>query len=433
MRWLKTARFKSCCVAAVLACSTAPEEGPPSILLVTLDTLRVDHVGAYAPGGKHTPALDALAAEGLVYENAYTTMPITGPAVLSLFTGLLPSAHGSRANGQPLALSALPRNLVGHLADAGYATAAFGTTSLLSYRFTGLDRFDVYDTPRGDEASGDNYTRLGEEAVNAALEWLGSEERRPVFLWVHFYDAHAPYGIREDWPAEDPFDWSGYGWVEAELYPDAPSRARMRKRYARGVREMDEFVGRLIRGVRDLLRRPPLVIAVADHGESLDEHLDTRGYAYDHGEFLDAESVRIPLLLAGPGIAPGRSAGTASILDLYTTILEAAEVGDAAAESEGRRDLRRPSNAPRAVGIERRAVRRSDNRVVDFLRRHAGAAGSARELVIVAEDGSVTLGVDAGPLVELARERAEVVGRVRVLAEPDAETLETLRSLGYVE
>ena len=168
MRWPKTARSGSCWVAAALcfvaasACSTAPEEGPPSILLVTLDTLRADHVGAYAPGGGQTPGLDALAAEGLVHENAYTTMPITGPAHLSLFTGLPPSAHGSRANGQPLALSVLPRNLVGHLADAGYATAAFGTTSLLSYRVTGLDRFDVYDTPRGEEASENNYTRLGD-------------------------------------------------------------------------------------------------------------------------------------------------------------------------------------------------------------------------------------------------------------------------------
>ncbi len=133
---------------AWLACA-APPDGPPSILLVTLDTLRVDHVGAYSNGAAATPALDALAAEGLVHENAYTTMPITGPAHISLFTGLQPSAHGSRRNGQPLALSMVSRSLVGKLAEAGYARGAFTATSLLGYRFTGLSDFDVYDEPGG--------------------------------------------------------------------------------------------------------------------------------------------------------------------------------------------------------------------------------------------------------------------------------------------
>ena len=131
---------------------------------------------------------------------------------------------------------------------------------------------------------------------------------------------------------------------------------------------------------------------VADHGEALDEHLDARGYAYDHGEFLDPEVVRIPLLLAGPGIAPGRSTQTVSIRDVYTAILEAAGIGDPTAAQEGRRDLQRPSDATRAVGIERRAIGESDRNAVSFFRFHAGAAAEGRRLVVVGEDGGATLG-----------------------------------------
>ena len=101
MRWATWSRATGAFlgVAIVLACGTPPSDGPaPNIVLVTLDTLRVDHVGAYGDGRGITPNLDRLAARGLVHENAFTTMPTTGPAHLSLFTGLLPSEHGGRAN-----------------------------------------------------------------------------------------------------------------------------------------------------------------------------------------------------------------------------------------------------------------------------------------------------------------------------------------------
>jgi arylsulfatase A-like enzyme len=397
---------------------------PPSILLVTLDTLRRDHVGVYADGGGFTPSLDALAAEGLVHEAAYTTMPTTGPAHLSLFTGLYPSEHGARRNGEALPSRLAQRELAARLRGNGYATAAFLTSQLMSRAATGLRGFEIYDAPSGT-------LRPGENAVDAALAWLRAERRRPVFLFVHLYDAHAPYGSADEKRRSFPVERGAYGWIdEPGRYATAEERRDMAERYARGVGSADAALGRLVAGARAQLEPPPFVAVVADHGETLADHLEERGYAYDHGEFLDAESVSVPLLLAGPGVEPGRSPGTASIRDLYTTLLAAAGIDDGEAAAAGRRDLRRPSATRRVVGIERR---RFGGRVRDAVRSHGAAAADGARLVIVAEDGNATAAPDAAAagLLEAARER---LGRHAERLEPlDAETREALRDLGYAE
>ena len=117
------------------ACSRPPPG--PSILFVSIDTLRTDHVGAYGDERGLTPNLDALAAGGLVHERAYTTMPTTGPAHLSAFTGLYPSEHGARSNGEPLPQRFSSRELAHRLRQRGYATAAFVTTRLMAISPTG--------------------------------------------------------------------------------------------------------------------------------------------------------------------------------------------------------------------------------------------------------------------------------------------------------
>lgn len=406
---------------ALAACGEAPRG--PNVLLVTLDTLRRDHVGAYGSDAGLTPSLDALAAEGLVHDAAYTTMPTTGPAHLSLFTGLHPSEHGGLSNGETLAPHVAERELALRLRRSGFATAGFVTTRLIGSRATGLRGFEIYDGPRG-------ALRHGEDAARAALAWLDVERRRPIFLWVHLYDPHAPYGSADEKRVSFPVDRTHYGWVDAERYADPAERARMAERYARGVRSVDKALGVLVAGVRERLASPPLIVVVADHGECLAEYLDERGFAYDHGKFLDNEVVEIPLVVAGPGVVPGRSGGAASIRDLYTVILEAVGLGDESAAAEGRRDLRQPSNARRVVRIERR---RFLSRVRDEVRAHAAAAADGASLVVLAEDGSVSLGDEgASDLVAEAGAalRAEVGGEVRVL---DPETERALRDLGYAE
>ncbi|MEE9606219.1 MAG: sulfatase [Myxococcota bacterium] len=405
------------------ACSPAPT--PPSILLVTLDTLRRDHVGAYGSPLGLTPHLDALAAEGLLHAAAYTTMPTTGPAHLSLFTGLQPHQHGGRRNGEPLLPEFAAREAAALLREHGYTTAAFVSSTLISPSATGLRGFEIYDAPH-------EPLRASDAVVSQALAWLNVEPRRPVFLWVHLYDAHAPYGSADEKRRTLPVDVSSYGWVDPDRYPGPADRVEMEARYARGVASADAALGRLVAGVRARLEQPPLVIAVADHGESLSEHLGERGYAYDHGKYLDEEGVAIPLLLAGPGVTPGRSTGTASIRDLYTTILEAAGVGDGLARQEQRRDLRRPAEQRRIARIERRRFR-SD--VPDSVRRHAAAAADGDELVIVAEDGSSPAASDAR-LAELLRAARELLDARRDHASAervDPDTREALRALGYVD
>ena len=417
-------------VGLALAGCRAPS---PSILLITLDTVRRDHVGAYGAKSGLTPSLDALATEGLVHDAAYTTMPTTTPAHVSLFTGLYPSDHGVRRNGDPLPADLATRGVAARLRRRGYATAAFVTSPLMSARVTGLRGFEIYDPPTG-------ILRPGAKVVAAALAWLRAERRRPIFLFVHLYDAHAPYGSADEKRRSFPVDPSAYGWIdEPGRYATKSERVAMAERYGRGVRSADAALGQLVEGVRALLEEAPVVVVVADHGETLDEHLVDRGHGYDHGKFLDLENVTIPLVLAGPGVEPGRSPGTVSIRDLYATLLAVAGIDDPEAAAGDGRDLRRPSSARRLVGIERRQF---GARARNSVRTHGAAASDGSGLVIVAEDGSRTVGPGGereDDLLAAARSRLDR-SPVRHPGEPpdsetpvDSETRQALHELGYAE
>jgi arylsulfatase A-like enzyme len=408
---------------AVPACSGGPP--PPSVLLVTIDTLRRDHVGAYGDDRGLTPRFDALAAEGLLHENAYTTMPTTGPAHLSALTGLYPSQLGSRRNGEPLAPQFSSRDLAQRLSQRGYATAAFVTTRLVANAATGLRGFEIYDAPR-------SVLRPGDDAVSAALAWLDVEKRRPVFVWLHLYDPHAPYGTADEKGRSFPVDRTRYGFVDRDHYASPENRRAMEERYARGVQSADAALGRILDGMRERLGAPLVVLVAADHGESFAEHLEERGFAYDHGQYLDPEEIEIPLILVGPGIAPGRSRGAASLRDVYTTILGVSGAADSDARSEDRRDLRLQDDARRVVRIERRAFAAGQP---DSVKAHAAAAADGARLVIVAEDGSSPDAADplAADLVEAARSGLDPHATATTPAEIPAEIHEALRELGYAD
>jgi arylsulfatase A-like enzyme len=408
-------------LVAAAACG-AP---PPSLVVVTLDTLRRDHVGAYAPGTTLTPALDALAARGLVFDAAYTTMPTTGPAHISLFTGLLPSEHGSRENGEPMHERHAGRELGELLRRRGYVTAAFVTSKLAARRATGLRGFELYEGVPG-------VLRPGADAVESALAWLRAEQRRPVFLWVHLYDSHAPYGSPDEKRRGYPLDPDLHGWVDPERFATPEARARMRARYADGVRAADAALGRLVDGLGSRFETPPYLFVVSDHGEALDEQLEARGYAYDHGEFLDPEAVALALVATGPGVAPGRPQAPVSIRDLYTTLLEAGGVRDPRAQAEGRRNLLGPQDPGRTILVERRRLGLG---TPERVRAHALGAFDARGGLVLAEDGSVTLEIGAGAAERLATPARRHLASVVAGSAPefDPETREALRSLGYAD
>jgi choline-sulfatase len=252
---------------------------PPSLVLLTLDTTRADHLGAYGAARARTPALDALAARGTRYTRALTAAPLTLPAHCSLLTGLEPPEHGVRDNG----VSALPPDLptlATALRARGYATGAFVSSRVLDRRF-GLDRgFEVYDDRMAAERTGEyGYPERDAEAVTtAALAWASRLPRgRPFFLWVHYYDPHSPYS-----PPREFADLAGGDG------------------YAGEIAYMDRQIGRLLSALPGAPDRR-LVAAVGDHGEALGEHGERA-----HGIFLYRAALEVPLLLAGPGVPAGR-------------------------------------------------------------------------------------------------------------------------------
>jgi arylsulfatase A-like enzyme len=272
-----------------------PRGRNPSVLLVTLDATRADRVGAYGYRQGRTKAADELAAQGVLFEQAYTAAPICLPSHAAILTGRLPVHTGVRDELDVLGpdMPTLPERF----RAAGYRTAAFlGTTSLDQSR--GLARgFDVYDDDFG--APGKRvgaYERGAASAVvDRALAWAQAAGDQPVFLWAHLADSMAPHN------------------APAALAADFPGRA-----YDAEMASVDEQMGRLIAGARS--RRPQtLVVALADHGESLGEHgEDTFGY------FLYSATTRVPLLVSMPGQVPSgvRVTPVVRTVDLAATLLD---------------------------------------------------------------------------------------------------------------
>lgn len=287
------------------AAAVPPAGAPllPDLLLVTLDTTRADALGSYGAGPGHTPVLDGLAAAGLRFARAYSPAPLTLPAHASLFTGLLPAEHGLRDNGWGRLDGKFPL-LAQTLRRAGYRTAAFPASRVLDERF-GLGRgFELYDDAMAAERIGEfGYPeRPAAEVVDAALAWLAKPAAgpaAPLFVWVHFYDPHAPY---------DP---------PAPGAPAASSAAASEERraYQGELAYVDRELGRLLAGWPAGRKR--LVAAVADHGEAFGEHGEK-----GHGLLLHEPTLRVPLLLAGAGAPRGRVvAAPVAITRLAATLL----------------------------------------------------------------------------------------------------------------
>jgi arylsulfatase A-like enzyme/Tfp pilus assembly protein PilF len=271
--------------------SPGPAEGPqPSILLVTLDTTRADSIG---PGATvETPAFNRLVSKGRRFTQAYATVPETLPSHSSMMTGLYPAGHGVHENArflsdrQPVAAAAL--------GEAGYRTSAFVSSFVLARRF-GLARgFEVYD----DELAGGMAERSSRETTDRALAHLAQAAgTEPLFMWVHYFDAHAPYE------------------------PPEPFRSRyLGQPYRAEVAAMDEQLGRLVEAfdARVSARGGVSAIVIAsDHGEGLGDH----GEAL-HGQLLYQSTMLVPLVVTGPGVTAGTVATPVSTRRVYHTLLD---------------------------------------------------------------------------------------------------------------
>jgi arylsulfatase A-like enzyme/predicted Zn-dependent protease len=299
-----------------------------NVLLVTIDTLRRDRLGAYGGTDGLTPVLDRLASAGVVYTHAYSHVPITLPAHTSILTGLIPRSHGVRDNGA-FRLDGQVPTLATLFKAAGYRTGAFVGAFVLDARF-GLNRgFDTYDDryPQGSGATTFQFNeRRAEEVVTAAGNWILSSSPQPPapspwFAWVHLFDPHAPY--------------------------DAPPEYRVgRAPYDAEVAYTDAMLGRLLARLRaaHALERT-LVIVTADHGESLGEHGETT-----HGLFAYNSTLAVPLILSGSSVPAGRVDAPVAHADLLPTMLDLTAVPLPAAV-DGRSLIAAPP-AERAIAFE---------------------------------------------------------------------------------
>jgi choline-sulfatase len=274
--------------------STPQMPSPVSILLVTLDTTRADHLGCYGANFAATPNLDKLARKGVRFEEAISPAPLTLPSHASLLTGMVPRRHGVRNNAL-FRLGPEPELLASVLGRHGYSTAAFVSSVVLD-RITGLDRgFDRYDdTLRiGPRESFDYQERAAIQTNDAVFRHL-DELDEPFFLWVHYFDPHLPY------VPPDPY---------RGRFPDRP--------YDGEIAFMDEQFGRLLGAVRKK-KTSLLVVVAGDHGESLGEHGEDA-----HGLFVYQATQRVPLIIAGPGVPRGKVVtARTGLVDVAPTLLD---------------------------------------------------------------------------------------------------------------
>ncbi|MBK6942779.1 MAG: sulfatase, partial [Planctomycetes bacterium] len=291
---------RTCCALLLVTLSACGErESPPprrSVLLVTIDTLRADRLGCTGHSAARTPRIDALAQRGQLFTQAVAPTPLTLPSHATLLSGRLPIEHGARDNKPFRFPSDRFDTVATSLKERAYATLAIIGGEPLA-RGCGLEAaFDVYDdafarAPVGSVRLGERTADAVTDAALAALDGVKAEQ--PFFLWTHYFDPHDPYVPPQDVLAQ---------------FRDAP--------YDGEIAFVDRELGRLLDGIASRGRANDLIVVVtADHGESLGEHGEAR-----HGFFVYDATIRVPLIVTGPGIAPARIDEQVRLQDLRACI-----------------------------------------------------------------------------------------------------------------
>ncbi len=401
----------------------APSRGVPGykpgiaagvdVVLITIDTLRADALGFAGNRQAATPVLDALAARGRVFTDAHAHNVVTLPSHANILTGLYPYHHGVRENSGFVMNPRIP-TLATQLGAAGYSTGAFVAAYPLDSRF-GLDRgFGVYDDSYPKGSNPDSYEMLqrrGDRVVSAALDWWRKQTGKKRFLWLHLYDPHAPY------------------------LPPEPYAKRFRGQpkdlYAGEVAATDAFLAPLLEPMLAGKEKPALVVMTSDHGESLGAHGELT-----HGLFAYEETLKVPLVVWGKGVAAGLDARPARHIDIASTVLEALGLPKLAA-SPGRSLL-----APEVPGESSyfEALSTNLNRGWAPLR---GVLADRKKLIELPLGELYDLDRDPHEQKNLLSTRAELASSLRKriakesvwppqrTAEASSEEIAQLRSLGY--
>ncbi len=447
-------------LAALVACSegarTERAVPRPNVLLLTIDTLRADYIHAYGFPHPTTPGIDALAARGLLFENAIAAATVTAPAHASIMTGRYVRQHSiGTLNGETRLEGGV--TLAERFREAGYRTAAFVSNVVLRRR-SGLARgFEVYDDAltQGEVNRKAYFERIAEDTARLAADWIDQQAGgEPFFLWVHLQDPHGPYTppdgyrgrtgevklrmnrplkvLRENFglagiPAYQRLDDLRHPGVYAGLYADE-------------LLYTDEWVGRLVARAEAVdTERGLVTLLTSDHGESMGE----QGYFFQHGQATTPDLARVPFILVADGVAPGRSEVPVSHVDVAPTLLALAGL-EVLPDSSGV-DVRAFSDGsagptPRPIFCDTDGE--AGVYVGDRFTRAGGPLASAREPLpgahmqyetqqVTADRSLRPLPLDAtarGLLDAYMRDRAELV-----LAEAmTEENIEQLRALGYL-
>jgi arylsulfatase A-like enzyme len=441
------------------------------VLLITVDTLRRDHVSVHEAGPVQTPNLAALAAKGVVFDNAITPLPETAPAHSAMLTGRHPARLGMLSNGNQLA-SGVPM-VQEKLAREGYATGAFVSSFALDSR-TGLNQgFQAYDDdffPGVRGLSEIRLARLGirvfmrlgdpmmirpllerssDETCARALRWVSEVGDRPFFLWVHLFDPHSPYEAHEDEPAavdharildQEP----GYAYTAEEI-------VALRSLYAGEVAHTDKIIGDFLERLRAASGDRSLAsVFTSDHGEMLGEH----DIMFNHHGIWE-QTVRVPMIIVPPGgeHAGKRISAQVRLMDLSNTILAMAKMelmeGTESANllrfmtGELNRDL-----ASLIVGRTGRALDKGTLFGYRLAKQGAQKTGQNLKIIWQPDAGAPALfdlTNDRHEQVDIAADQQTAVGVLQARIEEevgglrsassdlDADTRERLRALGYLE
>jgi len=342
-----------CLGVAAVAPTYAAQSGP--LVLVVVDTLRADHLPCYGYGRPTAPAMCALAADGVLFEHAYTPRTATTPAIASMLTGLYPHRHGVR--DLYLVLPQEMTTLAEVLRAAGYHTGGFVSSFVMIDDFSGLAQgFDEYDDDvRTPEASRENFERSAANTVDRALRWLARAGPHS-FLFLHLIEPHGPYTPRTPYREQFALPADGVALPEAippyQRIPGLQFVSDLIGRYDGEIATADAEIARMVAFLRQQQwYGGATIVLVADHGESMGEE----GQWFAHGHSVNDAEAHVPLIIkfaeGNDPPLPGTRQETevVSLVDVFPTLLAAAGVG-ASGDGSGSADLRAVARgAPRGL------------------------------------------------------------------------------------
>lgn len=400
-------------LSLMFACSS--EEGPvapkvtgapPDVVVVTMDTMRADRIGAYGYAQARTDTIDKLAAEGLRFEQAISPLPLTIPAHATMFTGLFPFHHNIRSNGDNVLASTFT-TLAERLRDEGWVTGASVAAFVTTRQWGFSQGFSAYfdQMPEDGEKNYWHTERDGQAVVDDALNWVASQPAdKPLFLWVHLYDAHFPYVAKGEYTTE---------------MADRP--------YDAEIAYVDDQIGRLVDA---FAQRKVLWALIGDHGEGLGEHHEST-----HGLYAYQATQHVPWILSGAGVSPGVVKQPVSTADLTPTLLSALGL----AIPEGLDGKPQPGSATQPYAESWQLAERYR------LAPHRAIVDGNLKLVALPKPELYDIVADPAEKTDLAEQRPDDVARMTAMldalgaappgegqVELDAETVSQLAALGYV-